>query len=88
MCLHSCRCCLPFSVFLKHVAASPNYIDTWLAGYFRLFKRRSCALQNICTINKYILYGLLKNALHKNAFAEHCISLQITLTPVAEDLVA
>ena len=88
LCLNSCRFCLPFSVFLKHFAESHNFFDTWLARYFRLFKRRSSALQNICTINKYIHYGLLKNALHENAFAENGINLQITPTPVAKDLVA
>jgi len=28
----------------------------------------------------------LKNVLHENAFGEHGISLQITTTPLAEDL--
>jgi hypothetical protein len=88
LCLYSCLCYLPFSVISTHFAASHNLFDPWVAGYFRLFKRRSSALQNVCTINKFILYGLLKNALHKNAFGEYVISLQITATPVAVDLEA
>jgi hypothetical protein len=88
LCLHSCRCCLSCNVFSTHFAASHNFFDASLPGYFRLFKPRNSTLQNICTINKYTLYGLLKNGVHENAFGGYGILLQNTPTPLTKDLVA